>query len=185
MREAGAGQLRPGLTARELEGRGLVEGIALGAVAGLAGALRLGGGPLQRGADLLGLDLDDAAALAGVLVLPGARLEPADDQRAVALGQRVGRMLGELPPAVDPEEGGLAVLPLVAFADAGGDGQAEVRDGGAVGGEPQLGVVGEVADQGDERVGHCCPLLGALVGAGAGPTTSGRAAGPRVLTRRW
>src|SRR6266508_5265916 len=125
-----------------LERRGLVEGVALGAVAGLAGALRLGGRPLQRGADLLGLDLDHAAALAGVLVLPGAGLEPADDQRAVALGQRVRRMLGELAPAVDPEEAGVAVLPGVPLADAGGDGQAEVCHGGAAWGEPQLGVVG-------------------------------------------
>jgi hypothetical protein len=43
----------------------------------------------------------------------------------------------------------------------GGDGQAEVGHGGAVGGEAELGVVGEVADQGDGVVGgHGVPSLG-------------------------
>ena len=43
----------------------------------------------------------------------------------------------------------------------GGDAQAEVGYGGAVGGDAELGVVGEVADQGDGVVGgHGVPCWG-------------------------
>src|SRR6266545_909255 len=119
-----------------------------GAVAGLAGTLRGGGGPLEAGADLLGLDLDHAAALA-LGGLPGAGLEPSEDDDAVALGQRVGGVGGQVPPDVDAEERGLSVLPALPVLDAGGDGQPEAADLSTAGGEPDFGVVGEVADQRD------------------------------------
>jgi hypothetical protein len=58
--------------------------------------------------------------------LPGPGLEPTDHHRPVALGQRLGDVLGQLPPHIYPEEAGVAVAPAVAVLDAGGDGQAEV-----------------------------------------------------------
>ena len=79
-------RVRPGLTAGRLRR----------VVAWPAGALGLGGRPPQRGADLLGLDLDGAAALA-VLGLPGPLAQAAVDQDPVALGQ-LGNMLGQAPP---------------------------------------------------------------------------------------
>ena len=145
----------------------------------------------QELADRVSGSLVDAKNLAGkigtalaLVGLPGPQAQPADHDGPGALAEGLGDVLRELPPAVDAEEAGLPVGPLVALADAGGDGQAEGGHGGAVGGEAELGVVGEVADQGNERVRHCCPLLGAL-GAGAGPTTCGRAAGPRAVTAGW
>src|SRR5215213_899266 len=111
-----------------------------------AGALDLGGGELEAGADLVGLHLGDGALLA-LGGLPGAGPEPADHDAAGALLQGLGHVLGLLAPDVDPEERGLPVLPGVALAHAGGDGQAEVGHGRPVGGEAQLGVVGQVADE--------------------------------------
>jgi hypothetical protein len=72
-------------------------------------------------------------------------------------------VLGELPPDIDAEERGVAVAPGVAVLDAGGDGQAEVGHGVAVGGEAQVGVVGEVAGDGDVGVGHSVALLGLVL----------------------
>src|SRR4029453_13712333 len=103
--------------------------------------------------DLVGLDLDHAAALA-LGGLPAAGLEPADHHGPVAFGQGLGDVLGELPPDVDAEEAGVAVAPAVAVADPGGDGQAEVGHQVAVAGVLELGVVGQVAGQGDVGVGH-------------------------------
>src|SRR5215218_9496865 len=99
--------------------------VAAAARAAPAGALDLGGGELEAGADLVGADHDAAGAL-----LEG-----------------LGHVLGLLAPDVDAEERGLPVLPGVALADAGGDGQPEVGYGRPVGGEAQLGVVGQVADE--------------------------------------
>ncbi len=74
----------------------------------------------------------------------------AGDQDAVALGQGLGGVLGERSPglavpvhggAVDPGAGGVLV--------AGVADHAEVDDGPAAGGEPQVGVGREVAGEGD------------------------------------
>src|SRR6266566_3277489 len=132
--------------------------LGLRATAG-AGALRLGGRPAQRRGDLVGVDLGHRALLA-LGGLPGARLEPADDDDAVALGQGLGGVLGQLPPEVDPEEGRLPILPRVAVADAGGDRNANGGHGGAALGELQLGVVGQVVTDDGGGVSHR-PLLGA------------------------
>src|SRR4029453_3282225 len=78
------------------------------------------------------------------------------DDDPVALREGVADVGGELPPGGDAVEAGVAVAPGVAVLDAGGHGQAEVADGGAVGGEGDLGVVGQVADDGDVGVGHYC-----------------------------
>src|SRR4029450_13292965 len=109
----------------------------------------------------------DGAAPLPLWGLPAAGLEPAQDQGAVALGQRVGDVLGQVAPGVDPEEGGVPVLPGAAVIDAGGDGQTEAGHAGPLRGEADLGVVGEVADQGDERLGHG-PSLGLDGPAGPG-----------------
>jgi hypothetical protein len=50
---------------------------------------------------------------------PGPGLAPADHDGPVALGQRLGDVLGQLPPHADPEEAGVAVAPAVAVLDAG------------------------------------------------------------------
>src|SRR5215218_4256820 len=98
--------------------------------------------------------------------VPGAALEAAVDDDPVAFGHRLGDVLGLLAPDVDPEERGVAVLPGVALTDPGGDGQPEVGHGVPVGGEPQLGVVGQVADDGDEGVHGALLGLGVLASPG-------------------
>ena len=96
--------------------------VALGAVtvAALAGPFDLGRGPLEAGADLVGLDLGDRplVALGG---LPAALAEPPGDHDPVALGQGVGQVLGLPTPDVDLEEAGVAVAPLAVLLDALGD----------------------------------------------------------------
>src|SRR5215218_2714953 len=125
---------------------GAARPVAAATRAAPAGALDLGGGELEAGADLVGLDLGDRALLA-LGGLPGAGPEPADHDAASALLEGLGHVLGLLAPDVDAEERGLPVLPGVALADAGGHGQPEVGHGRPVGGEAQLGVVGQVADE--------------------------------------
>src|SRR4029453_7944921 len=120
--------------------------VAAAARAAPAGALDLGGGELEAGTDLVGLHLGDGALLA-LGGFPGAGPEPADHDAAGALLEGLGRVLGLLAPDVDPEERGLPVLPGVALTDPGGDGQPEVGHRRPVGGEAQLGVVGQVADE--------------------------------------
>jgi hypothetical protein len=151
VREAGTGRIRPGLTAAQGLERWVVVELAALAVAG--GALGLGDGPAERGADLLGLDLDHTPALP-LRGLPAPGPELAQDDDSVALGQGVADVLGQAAPGGDPVEAGVAVAPALAVSDAGGDGQAEVADRGAVGGEGDLGVVGQVADDGDVGVGR-------------------------------
>src|SRR3954447_3862135 len=116
-----------------------------------AGAVDLGGRELQRGADLVDLDLEDGPLLtfAG-LVGPG--LEPALDDHPHAPLQRLGDVLRRLPPDGAAQEHRLAVDPLVGVLveAARGRGHREVGDRGARGREAQLGVVGEVADHGDD-----------------------------------
>src|SRR5207249_368168 len=101
--------------------------LALPAVAAClaGGALGLGGGPPQRGANLLGRDLHDGALLA-LVGLPAPLPELPDDDHAVALAEGVGEVGGQVPPGGDPVEGGVAVAPGVAVADAAGDRDAEV-----------------------------------------------------------
>src|SRR5215217_7457464 len=75
-----------------LERRRVVE-LAARLAAGAVGAGHLGGGPPQRGADLLGVDLGDLM-LDAVLVGPGALLGAADDQHPGTLAQGLGGVLG-------------------------------------------------------------------------------------------
>ena len=85
----------------------------------LPGPLWLGGGEPQAGAELVGLDLDDAMLVA-LGRLPGAGPQPPDHHHPIALGQRVGHMLGEVAPDVDPEARGLSVLPAVPLPEPAG-----------------------------------------------------------------
>ncbi len=130
----------------------------------MGGALGLGDSPAQAWGDVVGVDLGDGALLA-LAGLEAAGAEPADDDGAVALGEGLGGVLGLVAPDVDAEEAGLAVAPgAVGVLDALVDGQSEVGDGGAVLGEAQLGLVGEVADlDGEVVVGHAVGLLSVLV----------------------
>jgi hypothetical protein len=109
----------------------------------LAGALDLGGGPLEGGADLVGFDLGDRplVALGG---LPAALAQPAGDHHPVALCEGVGQVLGLAAPDVDAQERGVAVAPLAVLLDPLGHGDAQVGHGDAVVGEAQLGVVDQV-----------------------------------------
>src|SRR5690606_16253341 len=134
---------------------GGIEAAALAAF----GLLDLGGGPAEAGSDLVGEDLHLGALLA-VVGLPVALLQPARDHHAGALGERLAHVLGQVAPADDVEEGDL-LLPLVALlvAPAAVHRQAEVRDRGPAGDEPQLGVTGQVADQLDVVACHGRPSV--------------------------
>src|SRR6185312_15395056 len=118
-------------------------------------AVDLGRGVLERRADLVDLELDDGALLA-LTRLVGTLLEPAGHHHPHAAGERLGHVLGRLAPHVAAHEQRLAVLPLAGLAVevAGRRGDGEVGDRGPRRGEPQLGVGGEVADDGDD--GFAC-----------------------------
>ena len=129
------------------------------------GAAALGLGDLRRGvaqrrADLVDVELDDGALLA-LLGLVGPGLQATGDEDPRAPVERLGDVLRRVAPDRAAHEQGLAVLPLVGLpverARRGGHG--EVRDGGPGGGEPELGVGGEVADDGDD--GLACHGRGA------------------------
>src|SRR5215218_6467955 len=91
----------------------------LAAVAGGAfgGPFDLGGGELQAGPDLIGLDLGHRPLLA-FRGLPGPLAEPPGDHHPVTLGEGVGQVLGLAAPHVDLEERGLAVAPGAVVLDA-------------------------------------------------------------------
>jgi hypothetical protein len=84
-------------------------------------------------------------------------------------------VVGELAPADDGVEGGVAVAPAVGVPVAGRHGQAEGGAQRASGGGAQLGVGGEVADEGDV-VQH-----GGLRAASRGRLTSSSPAGRAVV----
>src|SRR3954453_3449947 len=129
-----------------------------------ATATARGLGDLRRGvaqgrADLVDLELDDRALLALLGVVRAAAQAAADDHTGAA-GERLGDVLRRVAPHGAAHEEGLAVLPLVRLAveRAGGGGDREVGDRRARGREPQLGVVGQVADDGDDGLaGHAVP----------------------------
>ena len=120
-----------------------------------------GGGVFQGGAELVDVELDEAAlvAFAG---FEGPLLEPADDDDAAAFGQGFGGVLRGLPPEVAAQEQGVAVLPFaggpVECPRCGCDG--EVGDGCAGRGEAEFGIGGQVADDGDGVSPDMCCLLG-------------------------
>src|SRR5215204_1659824 len=113
---------------------------ALAAVTGAAfgGPFDLGGGELQAGPDLIGLDLGHRPLLA-FGGFPAALTQPAGDHDPVALREGVGQVFGLAAPHVDLEERGLAVAPLPVLLDALGHGDAQVGDRGAGIGEAQFG----------------------------------------------
>src|SRR5581483_1368478 len=134
-----------GLVAEVVVGRGLGGrcGAAVAAptptsslvsAAAALGLLDLGRGPAQARCHLVGDDLDGAAL------------------------QRLAHVLRQLPPADDVEEAG-RLLPFAAVAvlPAAVDGDAEAGVGLAARREPQLGVAGDVAHDGDAVAGHLLP----------------------------
>src|SRR3954451_4650292 len=80
--------------------------------------------------------------------------------------QGLGHVFGSLAPDTAPQEQGVAVLPLVGLAivAAGRRRDGEVRDRGPGRGETELGVVGHVADDGDD--GFACHGLPAYLWSG-------------------
>src|SRR5215510_298470 len=126
---------------------------AAGPGAGTRGLRDLGGGAAQARADLVDVDLEDRAllTLAG-LVLPG--LQATLDDRAHALLERLGDVLGRLAPHRAGEEERVAVAPLAGLTviDTGGRRDPEVGDRGTRGGESQLRVVDQISDDGDDGI---------------------------------
>ena len=123
------------------------------------GCLRHGcGGPTQGRTDLLDVHFDDRP-LVTVLGLPGALLQLADDDDASSLGQGLGHVLAHVSPAGTAEEArlflpfALALIPLV-------DGEPNLGHRNTAGGESQLGIFNEVADQG--HTVHIAHVLSSL-----------------------
>ena len=108
--------------------------------------------------DLVDINLEHGALLA-LAGLVAARLQPARDDDAGALGQGLGHVLGVLAPHRTVEEHGVAVLPLVRLTieRAGGRRDGEVRDSGPVGREAELRIGGEIAD--DRDGGFACHVI--------------------------
>src|SRR5690606_35743172 len=83
--------------------------------------------------------------------------QPPDHDDPVPLVQGLGSVLGEVTPAVDVEEGRLLLLLAVLAGPATVGGDTQGGDGCAATGEAEIGVIGEVPDEGDEVgfEGHC------------------------------
>jgi hypothetical protein len=97
-----------------------------------AGLGDLGGGPLQRRAEILDVDLVDGALVA-VGGLVGALLEAAGDDDPRPFGEGFRGVVGQVPPGRAAQEQRVAVLPAVGglVVDAAGGGDGERRDRGA------------------------------------------------------
>ena len=92
-------------------------------------------------------DADSAAALAGLLVLPGILLQAALNEDGAALGQILAGNLCSATPAGHIQEGGfLAALALVGAAAHAVHGQAELSHGVATRGLAHIRVCRQVAD---------------------------------------
>src|SRR3954468_14232851 len=120
----------------------------------------LGRGVAQRGPHLVDVDLVDGALLA-FLGLVGPLLQATLDDHASATLQRLGDVLCGLTPDAAAEEQRVAVLPLVGLLveEPGSRCNGEVGDGRTAGGEPQLRVIGQVADNGDGGLSRHARLL--------------------------
>src|SRR4051812_18454293 len=132
------------------------------ATAGAGGLADLGGRHLQARPDLLDGDLEDGARLTLAGLVP-ARREAALHDDPHAAGERLGGVLGRLPPDRAVQEQGVLVLPLVGLPVEGARrrGDGEVRHRGPRGGEAQLRVGGEVAHHGDRGFAcHVRPPVG-------------------------
>ena len=144
----------PGLAAAPAPGLAAAEAAAARGPAGLGD---LGRGVAQRRADLVDLDLVDRALLAFLGLVRPLPQPPGHDDPHAAL-QRLGDVLGRLPPDVAGQEQRVAVLPLVGVPveEPRGGGYAEVGDGLAGRRVTQLRVIDKVADDGDLGVscGH-------------------------------
>jgi hypothetical protein len=161
---------------------------SLRSVAGAGWCVRPGGGPLQRGADLISIDLGDRPLLP-LRGLPAALPQPAGHHHPVALGEGVGQVLGLHAPDVDRQERGVAVAPRAVLLNPLGHRHPQVGDGDAARGEAQLGVVDQVADDGGVvvRCHHVCSLLVLIQRSGpvrSGPWGHERVGGGRRGWRR-
>ena len=135
------------------------------------GLVDLGGGVPQGGADLVDLDLVDGALLA-FLGLVRPLPEPALDDDPHATLEALGDVLRRLPPDVAGQEQRLAVLPLVGLLVHEPRSGRDAEPGHRLprGGEAQLRVVDEIADDGDRGVAcchGCVPSCTASLGYGS------------------
>src|ERR1700761_8183543 len=118
-----------------------------------AGPVDLGRSVPQGRADIVDLDLVDGPLLAFLgLIVP--LLQPAGHDDPHAALERLGHVLGRLPPHVAAEEEAVAVLPLVRLPvhDPGCRSDAEGRNRLAGWGESEFRVGDEVADDRDGGV---------------------------------
>src|ERR1700761_7101849 len=125
-----------------------------------AGPVDLGGSVPQGRADVVDLDLVHGALLAFLgLVVPLLQPTGHDDPHAAL--QRLGDVLGRLPPDVAREEEAVAVLPLVGLPvhDPRRGSDPEGRDRLAGRGKAEFRVGDEVAD--DRNGGVSCRHAGA------------------------
>src|SRR5689334_14516573 len=119
-------------TAARLLTAAAAEAAATAAVS-TADLVDLRGRVAQRGADLVDLQLHDSALLA-FLRVEGTLAQPSGDEHSRTAGERLGHVLGDLPPHVAPQEQRFAVFPLarvlVERAGRGGDREAGHRRAG-------------------------------------------------------
>ena len=99
--------------------------------------------------------LEFAAFLAGFLVVPSIHLQAAFDVGAASLGEI---LLGELrlaAPQGDIDEDGFFLFLVLFVVPDAVNGKGDVRDGGALGCEPQFRIPCEVPDEHDFiEIGH-------------------------------
>src|SRR5438309_1491952 len=137
--------------------------------------------PAAEELDALGDDLD-GLALASVLGLPLAPVEPAVDRDRAALAQVLGAALGLVAEDRDPEEVRL-VDPLPRLVPPPSvDGDAEVANGRAARRVPQLGVPRQVPDPYD-AVAVCCHVYSSSSpGCSSASAYSGSASSETVVS---
>src|SRR5699024_7927100 len=138
----------------------LAAGSASSGLTASGGFLHLGGGPAQRGADLIDVELPCRAAFA-LTGLKAAGLQSALGDDAHPGAQRLRRILSRLAPQRAAHEQRLAVSPLTALTveepRSRGDGEVRHRRAGRC--VPQFRVGGEVAHQSHDRVVSHAALL--------------------------
>ena len=115
---------------------------------GLVGLGRIVAIAVVRTSDELEVFANDTelAAALSVLGLPGVQLEAALDVDGAALGQIFGDGVCHSAEAVYVDEGDFLVLVAVGREEYAVHGDAEFADAKAVGRDPQVRILGEMAD---------------------------------------
>src|SRR5699024_3015134 len=143
--------------------------------------LRLRRCPAERHRNLVRVELPAIAVVTGLAILPLLRLERPGDGDPVALADGLGDVLGLVAPHGDAEAVLRPVDVLVALLLALRLHHHERRDRDAGLREPQLGVVREVAGDGEGVIGHGSGLLRVL---GQGLSLLGEVRQPSLVVDR-